>query len=223
MHNLIRSFVRREGRITPRQLSGLQKYFPKFGLVPGAGFLDFAILFSREAPTILEIGFGMGTSLLQMAEAHPENNYIGIDVHRPGAGNLLHFIAEKNLTNIRVFTEDAVDVLENSIRDASLSAIYVFFPDPWPKKRHQKRRLIQAGFVALLRTKLKEKGILHLATDWEDYGQQMMRILSDASGWENKAGRGQFMPRPEYRPLTKFEERGARLGHGIWDLIFQKE
>jgi tRNA (guanine-N7-)-methyltransferase len=222
MHNLIRSFVRREGRITARQLSGLQKYFSQFGLVSGTGFLDFSSVFSRDASTILEIGFGMGASLAEMAEAHPENNYIGVDVHRPGAGNLLSLIAEKKLSNVRVFTEDAVAVLEHAIQASSLSAIYVFFPDPWPKKRHQKRRLIQPSLVALLRTKLKAGGILHLATDWEDYALQMMAVLSAAEGWENQAGIGQFMPRPDYRPLTKFEARGQRLGHGVWDLIFQK-
>jgi tRNA (guanine-N7-)-methyltransferase len=218
----LRSFVRREGRITPRQVMGLQTYFTQFGLDLKTGLLDFELIFNRKAPVILEIGFGMGNSLLQMAEENPDNNYIGIDVHRPGVGHLLACIAEKNLKNICVFCEDAVSVLEQSIPDSSLSAIYIFFPDPWPKKRHQKRRLIQPELVNLLNKKLKPAGIVHLATDWEDYAMHMMQVMSEASGWENLAEGGQFTPRPEYRPLTKFEVRGQKLGHGVWDLMFKK-
>jgi tRNA (guanine-N7-)-methyltransferase len=222
MINLIRSFVRREGRITPRQLAGLQKHFTQFGLNLNSGLLNFEQIFGNKNAVILEIGFGMGFSLIQMAEENPDNNYIGIDVHRPGVGNILASIAEKNIKNLKVFSEDAVSVLQQSIPEASLSAIYIFFPDPWPKTRHQKRRLVQAPLVALLRTKLREGGILHLATDWENYAEQMMLVLSEAAGWQNQAGQEQFMPRPEYRPLTKFEERGKRLGHGVWDLVFKK-
>ena len=164
----------------------------------------------------------MGQSLVAMAEAAPDTNFIGIEVHRPGVGKLLHTMEQRGVDNIRVYCHDAVEVLRDCIPDASLDTVQIFFPDPWHKKRHHKRRLIQPPFVALLTRKLKSGGILHLATDWQNYAEQMMEVLSAAGGLDNTAGPGQFAPRPESRPLTKFELRGERLGHGVWDLVFRR-
>ena len=157
-----------------------------------------------------------------MAKAHPENDYLGIEVHRPGVGNLLLQIERDDISNVRVMNEDAVEVLEKNIADNSLDAVYLFFADPWHKKRHHKRRIVQEAFVQLLRKKLKADGIFHMATDWQDYAEHMMEVMSAAEGFENTAGKGNYIERPDYRPLTKFEQRGQRLGHGVWDLIFKK-
>ena len=225
LHRRIRSFVRREGRLTKGQERALEELFPALGIRLEQCMLDLDILFGRQASQtsrILEIGFGNGASLAQMAEAHPENDYLGIEVHRPGVGNLLHKIEEKELTNIRLSTDDAVDVIRNQITDHSLDAVYLFFPDPWHKQRHHKRRIVQNDFVQLVRQKLKQGGIFHLATDWKNYAEQMMKVLTAADGFVNIAGEQQYAARPVYRPLTKFEQRGQRLGHGVWDLIFKR-
>lgn len=219
----IRSFVRREGRMTDAQHRALETLWPKYGLDPGAGPLDLDASFGRRAPRLLEIGFGMGDALLEMAERHPENDYLGIEVHRPGVGRLFARLEEKGLRNVRVICADAVEVLRKAIPDASLDVVYLFFPDPWPKKRHHKRRIVQPPFVALLGQKLIHGGVLHMATDWEGYAQHMLAVLSAAPGFVNTAGPGAFTLRPGERPMTKFERRGERLGHPVRDLVFRYE
>ena len=218
----IRSFVKREGRLTEGQERALTELFPRYGLELQDTPINLTDVFHRSAPTILEIGFGNGSSLAEMAEKNPEQDYIGIEVHRPGVGNLLLQIEKLDLNNLRVMSEDAVDVLKKMIADESLDAVYLFFADPWHKTRHHKRRIVQEEFVQLLRKKLKVNGVFHMATDWEPYAKHMMRVMNATEGYENTAGKDQYLPRPEYRPLTKFEQRGQRLGHGVWDLIFKK-
>jgi tRNA (guanine-N7-)-methyltransferase len=218
----IRSFVRREGRITRGQQRALDELFPVYGIYNDNQVIDLTQLFGRQAPKILEIGFGNGESLASMAAAQPKKDYLGIEVHRPGVGNLLLQVEKRQLTNIRVICDDAVEVLKHRLQDECLDAVHIFFPDPWHKKKHHKRRLVQPAFVQLLAQKLKAGGIVHLATDWEDYALQMMDVMSAAQGFNNLAGKGDYSPRPDYRPLTKFEQRGQRLGHGVWDLLFEK-
>ena len=219
----IRSYVLRAGRMTESQQRALEENWPRWGLEYGDGVLDFDAAFGRDGPRVLEVGFGMGRSLLEMAEAAPATNFIGVEVHKPGVGRLLHAIEEHGVQNIRIYRHDAVEVLRDCIPDDSLDAVHIYFPDPWHKKRHHKRRLIQPPFVALVRGKLKPGGVLHLATDWKDYAEQMMEVLSAAEGLSNTIGQGQFAPRPAHRPLTKFEQRGERLGHGVWDLVFSRD
>jgi tRNA (guanine-N7-)-methyltransferase len=219
----IRSYVLRTGRMTPGQQRAFDQNWGRWGLEHDAGALDFDRCFGRPGPRVLEIGFGMGQSLVAMAAAAPATNFLGIEVHRPGVGKLLHSMAGQGVDNIRVYCHDAVEILRDCVPDASLDTIQIFFPDPWHKKKHNKRRLIQPPFVTLLSSKLKQAGTLHLATDWEDYAGQMMEVLSLADGLENSCGPGQFAPRPEHRPLTKFELRGERLGHGVWDLVFVRK
>lgn len=221
-HRTIRSFIRRQGRLTPAQQRALDILFPQFGIESGSGLLDFSALYGRTAPRILEIGFGNGDSLAAIAQAHPENDYLGIEVHTPGVGHLLLKIEELALNNVRVMCDDAVEVLTQRIPPDSLDAIYLFFADPWPKKRHHKRRIVQTEFVQLLRRRLKVGGIFHMATDWENYAQHMLEVMRAAEGFRNTAASGEYVPRPDYRPLTKFEQRGQRLGHGVWDLIFER-
>lgn len=224
----IRSFVKREGRLTVAQQRAINELFPLYGLTLQETPLNLDEVFQRKnadqftAPRILEIGFGNGSSLAEMAANNPEQDYIGIEVHRPGVGNLLQQIEKLNLKNLRVINDDGVEVLKHMIADESLDAVYLFFADPWHKKRHHKRRIVQAEFVQLLRKKLKVGGVFHMATDWEHYAQHMMSVMKEAEGFENTAGKEQYLPRPDYRPLTKFEQRGQRLGHGVWDLIFKK-
>ena len=218
----IRSFVKREGRLTVGQQRALDQLFPLYGLSLQDNPANLTDIFKRSAPCVLEIGFGNGTSLAEMAANNPEQDYIGIEVHRPGIGNLLLQIEERGLTNLRVINDDGVDVLKQMIADESLDAVYLFFADPWHKKRHHKRRIVQKEFVELLRKKLKVGGIFHMATDWKHYAEHMMQVMNESEGFENTAGKDQFLPRPEHRPLTKFEQRGQRLGHGVWDLIFKK-
>lgn len=217
----VRSYVKREGRITEGQRNALVELWPKYGIDPDST-IDFKAIFGREADTILEIGFGNGDTLLQMAQIQVDANFIGIEVYESGVGRLLANIDANNLSNLRIIKQDAVHVLRDRIEDNSLSRVMIFFPDPWPKKRHHKRRLIQSEFIALLQRKLQPGGILHCATDWENYAEQMLDVLSSEVNLANSSGPSQYAPRPEYRPLTKFERRGQALGHGVWDLIFRK-
>jgi len=234
-HRPIRSFVRREGRLTSGQQRALETLWPRFGVdTPGVAVLeeerkehgpaplDLVALFGRNNPKVLEIGFGNGASLAEMAAAHPDLDYLGIEVHRPGVGNLLRLLGERDIHNVRVICDDAVQVLKYHLADASLDRVQLYFPDPWHKKRHHKRRIVSPEFVALVAQKLKPGGIFHLATDWQDYAEQMLAVMTAAPGFHNLAGEGKYSPRPEWRPLTKFEQRGQRLGHGVWDLLFER-
>lgn len=217
----IRSFVRRDGRLTEGQKQALETLWPELGLNLTDGVIDLPSVFHRHAPCILEIGFGSGQSLLATAKAHPEMDFIGIETHQPGIGALLLNIQAEQLTNIRVFYGDAVEVLNKCIPQKSLAGIQLFFPDPWPKRRHHKRRLIQTPFVKLLISKLQQQGQLHLATDWEDYAKQMMQVLSELPELENQAGAGQFADRSSQRPVvTKFERQGQNAKRAIWELQF---
>ncbi len=216
----IRSFVLRAGRMGSGQQKALDELSPRF-LVPFLqAELDLDAVFQRDADKILEIGFGMGSATAEIAQAHPENDYLGIEVHTPGVGALLKQIGERNLYNLRIVQHDAVEVLQHMIPDSSLAGIHIYFPDPWHKSRHHKRRLIQPAFVSLLSRKLKSGGYLHLATDWENYAQQILGVLTAAEELVNTAQ--DYAARPEFRPLTKFEQRGLRLGHGVWDLMFRR-
>ena len=217
----IRSFVRREGRLTEGQSSAIANGWPQWGVDYAPGVMDWDRVFGRIAPRFLEIGFGMGGATAEIARNHPDNDYLGIEVHRPGVGNLLKLIAQDNLTNLRLMSHDAVDVINEMIAPDTLDGILIFFPDPWHKKRHHKRRLIQPEFVHLLASRLKPGGTIHCATDWENYAVQMLEVLSAEPALENTAM--DYAPRPTYRPLTKFENRGLKLGHGVWDLVFRKK
>lgn len=216
------SFVRRAGRLTAGQQHAIDTHWNRLGIDSAPQLLDLDSLFGRIAPRVLEIGFGNGESLAAMAQAHPHIDYLGIEVHRPGIGHLLIQAEALGLANLRVMCSDAVEALKHQIPDASLDRIQIFFPDPWPKKRHHKRRLIQPSFVALLAQKLKPGASLHLATDWQDYAQHSLKVIEMSGGFVNIAGNGEFFPRPASRPITKFERRGERLGHGVWDLIFER-
>ena len=216
----IRSFVLRQGRMSVAQGRAHENLMPRFGIPYSAERLDLDQAFGRSAPKILEIGFGMGDSTAQIALAHPENDYLCIEVHTPGVGSLLKQIEELGLTNIRIIQHDAVEVLKHMLAPDTLDGVHIFFPDPWPKKRHHKRRLIQPAFTALIREHLKPGGYLHAATDWEEYATHILATLSAEPLLANTAT--DYAPRPEYRPLTKFEARGIRLGHGVWDIVFKR-
>ncbi|MCX4188458.1 tRNA (guanosine(46)-N7)-methyltransferase TrmB [Methylophaga sp. OBS4] len=218
----IRSFVRREGRLTPGQQKALDNLWPEFGIDDSSDMLDLDQLFGREAPKVLEIGFGNGASLVEMAKQQPELDFIGVEVHRPGVGQLLKAIETEQISNIRVACTDAVELLKQRIPDKALARVQLYFPDPWHKKRHHKRRIIQPAFVNLLADKLQHGGYLHLATDWEDYAIQMLADVSGNERFHNTSLIGDYIERPVYRPLTKFEQRGHRLGHGVWDLLFKR-
>lgn len=225
-HRPLRSFVRREGRYTRSQRRAVEELLPRYGLPEGDAPLELERLFGRKAPCTLEIGFGNGEVLMSLAGAEPDHDFIGIEVYRPGLGHLLSRVAERGLDNVRVSGDDAVELLHGRIPDASLDRIMVFFPDPWPKKRHHKRRLIQTPFAQLLTSKLKPGGHLCLATDWQDYAEQMLAVLEAIPGLRNlhrnSQNTGDYAPRPDYRPLTRFEQRGRRLGHGVWDLEYER-
>lgn len=216
----IRTFVLRQGRISPAQQRALDDLLPRLGVAFKPSALDFEPLFGRRAPTILEIGFGMGETTAEIARARPGDNFLGIEVHGPGVGGLLKRVDELGLTNVRVIRHDAVDVIAAMIPHASLAGIHVFFPDPWPKKRHHKRRLLRPGFVRELALRLGPGGYLHAATDWEDYAEDMLAVLSAEPLLENTVTG--YAPRPAYRPLTKFEARGLRLGHPVRDVMFRR-
>lgn len=218
----IKSFVMRAGRMTPGQQRGLDEGLPKFGLKISDGAINPAQVFERQAPCTLEIGFGMGHSLVEMAAAAPEQDFIGIEVHRPGVGSLLSGLLSQNLSNVRVYQEDAIEVLKQCIPDASLDRLLLFFPDPWHKARHHKRRIVQPEFAQLVRSKLKVGGVFHMATDWEPYAEYMLEVMQVAPGYQNLSSSGNWVERPAERPVTKFERRGHKLGHGVWDLKFQR-
>ena len=218
----IRSFVNRRAHITPSQREALERLMPLWSAPFQTAPLDFAKVFGREAPTILEIGFGMGETTEKIALARPDENFLGVEVFNAGVGAMLKRIDESGLTNMRIIQHDAVEVLQHMIPAESLAGVHIYFPDPWPKKRHHKRRLIQPPFVHLLAQRVKPGGYIHLATDWENYAEQMLEVLSNEPLLENSVGTG-YAPRPDFRPQTKFETRGLRLGHGVWDLIFKRK
>ena len=217
----IRSFVLRQGRVSDAQRRFHEEGMPRWGIPYRTDALDLDAVFGRSAPKILEIGCGMGETTATIAAAQPHNDYLGIEVHTPGVGSLLKEIATRELSNLRVIQHDAVEVVRDMIAPGTLSGIHIFFPDPWPKKRQQKRRLIQPGFVGLLATRLAPGGYLHCATDWEEYAVQMLAVLSAEPLLTNTAK--DFTPRPSYRPQTKFETRGLKLGHGVWDVVFRRK
>ena len=217
----LRSFVLRQGRLSSAQARARETLLPVHGLAFARQYLDLATLFGRTAPKILEIGFGMGETTATMAARDPQLDFIAVEVHTPGVGSLLRRIDEFKLCNVRIIQHDAVEVVREMIAPATLAGVHIFFPDPWPKKRHHKRRLIQPAFVALLASRLAPGGYVHLATDWEEYAAQMLYLLSAETSLVNTADG--FAPRPAYRPRTKFEVRGLKLGHGVWDLVFRKK
>jgi tRNA (guanine-N7-)-methyltransferase len=215
----IRSFVLRQGRVTKGQANALETQWPKYGVEYGLQSIDLNTLFGRrESKKILEIGFGMGESTAKIAQTLPGCDFLAAEVHTPGVGALLKLIEEQALTNIRIIQHDVVEVLQNMLADNSLDGVHIFFPDPWHKKRHHKRRLIQAEFVKLLCSKLKVGAYIHVATDWQEYAEWVLEVLKAESQLQNTAS--EYAEKPSYRPLTKFENRGIKLGHGVWDLVF---
>jgi len=216
----IRSFVLRQGRMSPAQQRALETLWPRFGIEYRAAPLDYVAVFGRHAPVVLEIGFGMGETTARIAASHPDTDFIGVEVHAPGVGALLRRLDAQQSPNVRVVRHDAVEVVGRMIPPASLAGIHVFFPDPWPKKRHHKRRLLQAPFVAALAARLSGGGYLHVATDWEEYAAQILEVLRAEPLLANTAEA--FCERPSWRPETKFEARGVRLGHGVWDIVFRR-
>lgn len=216
----IRSFVTRAGRLSTGQARAIEEFGPKFVIPYQKAPLDYELAFGRHAPTIFEIGFGMGETTAKIAAGMPEKNFIGVEVHTPGVGSLLKLIGEQGLTNLRLIQHDAFEVITHMIAPASLAGVHVFFPDPWHKARHNKRRLIQPPFVSLLASRIAPGGYLHCATDWQEYAEQMLEVLSTEPALKNTAET--YAQRPDYRPVTKFENRGLRLGHGVWDLVFEK-
>jgi tRNA (guanine-N7-)-methyltransferase len=218
----IRSYVVRAGRMTDGQRNAFENSWSTYGLKLADGAIDTDTVFGRSGPKVLEIGFGMGDSLLQMAAAEPATDFIGIEVHPPGVGTIMNIAQSEGISNLRVYLADANDVLEECFPPQSIDRLQLYFPDPWHKKKHNKRRIVQPQFVQLVRERLRPSGVLHMATDWQHYAEQMLETLDEAEGFENIAGIGQYSARPDYRPMTKFEKRGERLGHGVWDLIYKK-
>lgn len=219
-HRAIKSFVLRQGRVTKAQEEALANLWPVFGIEPNDTPLDLPSLFGRIAPVTLEIGFGNGDSLAQMAAAAPERDFIGIEVHTPGVGHLLKLIGDQGLQNVRVMNTDAVEILQQRIPAHSLDRVQLFFPDPWHKKKHHKRRIVQAPFIDLIATRLRIDGVFHLATDWQSYAEHMAEVLEKSPTWHSLSQNTPYSARPDSRPLTKFEQRGLRLGHGVWDLLY---
>lgn len=219
-HRPVRSYVLRQGRMSPAQQHALDELLPRFGVPFGQTPIDFASVFGRVAPVVLEIGFGMGETTAQIAAAHPEIDFLGIEVHAPGVGSLLKRIAQHGLRNVRIIRHDAVEVVDRMIPPASLAGIHVYFPDPWPKKRHHKRRLLKAPFVRKLALRLAPRGYLHVATDWEEYAAEALATLRAEPLLQNTADG--FAPKPPWRPETKFERRGVKLGHAVFDLVFRR-
>ncbi|MCB5188376.1 tRNA (guanosine(46)-N7)-methyltransferase TrmB [Methylobacillus caricis] len=218
----IRSYVLRQGRLTDGQQRALETLKPAFGIEYRPEVLDINAAFGRvDSLKILEIGFGMGESTAKIAQGQPERDFLGVEVHAPGVGSLLKQIGELDLKNLRIIQHDAVEVLNHMIADGSLDGVHIFFPDPWHKKRHHKRRLVQAGFVKLLCSKLKAGAYIHVATDWQEYAEWVLEVLQNEPLLENTAN--DYAPKPDYRPLTKFENRGIKLGHGVWDILFRRK
>ena len=218
----VRSFVLRKGRLTPAQKQALDRLWPRYGIDSSSTLLDLEAVFGCIAPLTVEIGFGNGDALAELAQLTPQEHFIGIEVHPPGIGHLLRLLESRQLENVRVASGDAVGFIEERLADAAVAGFRVWFPDPWPKKRHHKRRLIQPGFVQLLVKKLQPGGVIHLATDWAPYAEHMLEVLSAESGLRNLSGSDDFCERPDWRPLTRFECRGERLGHETRDLLFEK-
>jgi len=218
----IRSFVLRAGRTTAAQERALKELWPRFGLEFAGAPIDLDAAFGRRVPRCLEIGFGAGEVIGSLAQAHPHIDYLGLEVHRAGVGRLLLRAAQDELANLRIICHDAAEVLAASIADRSFDSILIFFPDPWHKKRHHKRRLIDAPFVATLARTLRPQGVLRLATDWQAYAEQMLGVCNACPELRTQSIDGTFVPRPEFRPPTRFERRGERLGHGVWDLAYEK-
>ena len=221
-HRAIRSFVVRAGRMTSAQERAWRELWPALGIDNGEAPLDFTAAFGRDAPVTLEIGFGNGESLVALAFAHAERNYLGLEVHPPGVGHLLLRCEAAKLNNVRVICEDAVQVLQRRVPDASLDEVLLYFPDPWPKKRHHKRRIVQPSFVELVTRKLKPGGVFRMATDWQPYAEHMLATTGGSTVLRNESATGDYVERPDSRPLTRFERRGQRLGHGVWDLAFRR-
>lgn len=220
-HPPIRSYVLRQGRFSPGQQRAYAELMPRYGIAFAAHPLDFRATFGRAAPVVLEVGFGMGETTARIAAENPGVDYLGVEVHTPGVASLLKQVDAGALANVRIVQHDAVEVLRDMVPPSSLAAIHVFFPDPWPKKRHHKRRLLQPGFTALAASRLADGGLFHVATDWQQYAEEVLEVLSHTPGLRNTA-QG-FAPRPATRPETKFERRGVKLGHGVWDILFRKE
>jgi len=218
----IRSYVLRQGRMTEAQQRAFDTLWPSYGLTLDDVPLDLPAIFGNTNPVTLEIGFGNGDTLAQLAQQHPERNYLGVEVHSPGVGHLMIKLAQQESTNVRILQTDALALLRRQLPAASLASVLLYFPDPWHKRRHHKRRIVRPEFAELIHRALTPGGLLHMATDWEDYARHMMRVLSAHPGFVNQAGAGEFSPRPTSRPLTKFEQRGQRLGHGVWDLLFER-
>ena len=218
----VRSFVRRQGRLTKRQEEALESEWAEMGIDFVNEPFDFAKLFNNSNPVTLEIGFGMGASLVTMAAQNPDKNFLGIEVHAPGVGACLASAKEENVTNLRVMCHDAIEVLDFMILNGSLEMVQLFFPDPWHKAKHNKRRIVQVPFAEKIRGKLIDGGVFHMATDWEPYAEHMLEVMTSVAGYENVSTTGDYVPRPESRPETKFEKRGQRLGHGVWDLMFKR-
>lgn len=218
----VRSFVKREGRLTKGQAAALELYWQNMGLNYEDGLLSFETVFGNNNPVVLEIGFGMGTSLVEMAKNAPSLNFIGVEVHRPGVGACIALAKEQEVTNLRVYQHDAIEILADCIPDESLSTVQLFFPDPWHKKKHHKRRIVSPEFVETIRQKLTVGGVFHMATDWENYAECMLEDMQSSPGYKNLSATDDYIPRPDNRPLTKFEQRGHRLGHGVWDLQFKR-
>lgn len=218
----IKSFVLRQGRLTKAQQNALDNYWQDYGVDYSKSLLNLEALFGRASPVTLEIGFGDGDSLLEQACKYPESNFLGIEVHRPGVGHLLNCIHQENISNLRVIRHDAVEVLAKQIPDNSLDCIQLFFPDPWHKKKHNKRRILQSSFINTAYKKLKAGGTFHMATDWQHYAEHMLKEMESAEGFSNNAGEGNFSTDNRTRPQTKFERRGLKLGHEVWDLVYTK-
>ncbi len=221
-HRAIRSFVVRAGRMTVAQERAWRELWPTIGIDNGEEPLDLATEFGREAPVVLEIGFGNGESLVALAAAHADRNFLGLEVHPPGVGHLLLRCEAEKLGNVRVICDDAVQVLQRRLPDASLDEVLLYFPDPWPKKRHHKRRIVQPAFVELVARKLEPGGVLRMATDWQPYAEHMLATAGSSTALHNESATGDYVDRPDSRPLTRFERRGQRLGHGVWDLAFRR-
>ena len=218
----IKSFIKREGRLTTGQQNALDNLWSQFGIDYSQKILDLDDVFGRSAEKVLEIGFGNGNSLFEMAQADPQRDFIGIEVHRPGVGHLLQLIEQSGIQNLRIISYDAVDVINHQIADRSLHKVQLFFPDPWHKKKHHKRRIVQDEFANMLAQKLLPGGLFHLATDWEHYAEHMIEVMNRNTNFSNLSADNSFIPKPDYRPTTKFEIRGQKLGHGVWDMLYKK-